>query len=177
MSNRIPDLETLNQMLSKGGSRILGNPLSPKVEKKAKLPKRNRYEEHAGELAQKIHAHKEQLNGSTRLWLPYPPSTNSRMAIVNGRNIKSAEARSYQRIIKEALVGMTPLTGDLEVHLTINRPQRSGDIDNVIKNVFDSLTGIAFIDDEQISDLHAQRYDGTYAKEFPGIDIQIKQVS
>jgi Holliday junction resolvase RusA-like endonuclease len=143
---------------------------------KPKAKKRDRYAENAGELGQKIHANKVQIAGQIKLWLPYPPSTNMRMAIVNGRMLKSAEAKSYQRIVRDTLVGLTPLTGDLEVAMTINRPMRRGDIDNVLKNVFDALKGIAFVDDEQIAMLDAKRYDGTYAKEFPGIHIQIKTI-
>lgn len=157
------------------GLKVKGNPLASGPVK-PKVKKVDRYAANAGELGQKIHAHKEQIGGSIRLWLPYPPSTNNRMAMVGGRMIKSAEARSYQKIVSEALIGITPLTGDLEVAMTINRPQRRGDIDNVLKNVFDALKGIAFIDDEQIATLNAKRYDGTYAKEFPGIHIQIKTI-
>lgn len=138
--------------------------------------KKDRFAEKAGELGQKIHAQKEQINGRIRLWLPYPPSTNLRMTMFKGRMIKSAEARSYRKIAQEALVGMKPLTGDLDVSMQINRPQRRGDIDNVLKNVFDALTGIAFVDDDQIAMLNAIRYDGEHARENPGIHICIKQI-
>lgn len=143
---------------------------------KPKAKKKDRYAENAGELGQKIHAHKEQIKGQIRLWLPYPPSTNTRMAIINGRMLKSAEGRSYQKVVRDSLVGLTPLTGNLEVSLIINRPRHRGDIDNVLKACFDALTGVAFIDDEQIAMLDAKRYDGEYAREFPGIQIQISVI-
>lgn len=90
--------------------------------------------------------------------------------------IKSAEARSYQKVVKEALVGIEPLTGDLEVSLTINRPRRRGDMDNVLKNIFDALSGIAFVDDEQIAMIEAKRYDGERPRANPGVHIQINQI-
>lgn len=142
-------------------------------EPKPKVKKRDRYAENAGELGQKIHAHKEQIKGRIRLWLPYPPQTNNRLSVANGRMFKTKEAKSYQKVVRDALVGLTPLTGDLEVSIRINRPRRRGDIDNVLKACFDALTGVAFIDDEQIAMLDAKRYDGEYAREFPGIQIQI----
>ncbi len=147
------------------------------AQKVAPSPKnKNRFAENAGELGVKIAAHREQIKGQIRLWLPYPPSTNKRMSLVKGRMLKSAEARSYQKIVKEALVGLRPLTGDLEVSMQINRPQRRGDMDNVLKNCFDALTGVAFLDDEQIAMLDAKRYDGTRARDNPGIAIQINTI-
>lgn len=138
--------------------------------------KKNRFDERAGEFGQKIHAHKEQINGHIRLWLPYPPSTNNRMANFGGRMIKSAEARSYQKIVHDSLVGLRPLTGDLEVSMQINRPKRRGDIDNVMKNIFDALSGVAFVDDEQIAMIDVKRYDGEYARENPGVHLEINQI-
>lgn len=166
--------ELAERLAANPSLRVDRNPFSSVV--KAKPRKRNRYAENAGELAQKIHAHKEQLKGSIRLWLPYPPQTNNRLAVANGRMFKTAEAKSYQKIIRDSLVGLTPLTGELEVTMTIHRPRRRGDIDNILKNVFDALTGVAFIDDEQIAALDAKRYDGKYAKEFPGIHIEIRSI-
>lgn len=153
------------------------HPSAPVAHPEPRKPRRNRYSEQAGELGLKIRAHTEQINGQIRLWLPYPPQTNNRLAVVNGHMFKTAEAKSYKKTVNEALVGIKPLTGDLEVVMTINRPRRRGDIDNILKSCFDALTGFAFIDDEQIAMLDAKRYDGEYAREFPGIQIQIKQIA
>jgi Holliday junction resolvase RusA-like endonuclease len=139
--------------------------------------RRNRYSEQSGELGIRVRESLEQLRGSIRLWLPYPPSTNSRLANVKGRMLKSAEARSYQDIVRRALTGLKPLTGNLDVSIVINRPQRRGDIDNVLKNCLDSLSGLAFVDDEQVARLTVRRFDGEVARENPGLQIQIKQIA
>lgn len=148
------------------------------AEKPARAPqaRRNRYSEQSGELGLKVRQHMEQLGNSIRLWLPYPPSANNRLASVNGRLVKSAESRSYQKLIKDALVGLTPLSGDLKLWMTIYRPRRRGDIDNVLKNCLDALTGIAFFDDEQFAQLDVHRIDGENARKYPGLQIQITKL-
>lgn len=172
----LADYESRRGRQSRTNLATVGDVAPKRTHDQASSPRKNRFAENAGELGVKIAAHKEQINGRIRLWLPYPPSTNNRMALVKGRMLKSAEARSYQKVIKESLVGLTPLTGDLEVVMQINRPRRRGDIDNVLKNCFDALTGVAFLDDDQIATLEAKRNDGYYARKYPGIQIQISTI-
>ena len=50
------------------------------------------------------------------------------------------------------------------------RPQRSGDLDNRLKCLLDSLNGIAWSDDGQIVEIHAYRHDD---KKNPRVEIEI----
>ncbi len=99
------------------------------------------------------------------LTLPYPPSANRYWRSFRGRVVKSQEARDYQRTVVhltagDALDGFpTLLTGAVGLELNFYRPQRRGDLDNRIKVLVDALQGIAYVDDKQITELHAYLHD------------------
>lgn len=116
----------------------------------------------------------ERLNGSFRATLPYPPTANKYWRNVNGRMVKSREAREYQAGIQSELIGIKPLTGDLKVWLTFCRPQKRGDLDNLIKIVLDSLEGAVYENDCQIAEIEAKRIDG---RPLPEVYIQINRLS
>lgn len=92
-----------------------------------------------------------------RLTLPYPPQLNHLYAVVRGRKILSSKGRQYRedaaRIARDA--GTRPLSGKVQVTLTIYRPRRAGDIDNLFKAPFDAMKGIAWGDDAQVKKLTA----------------------
>jgi Holliday junction resolvase RusA-like endonuclease len=108
------------------------------------------------------------------LTLPYPPSANKRLAVVNGRLIKTAAHRAYVEeagwIARNAV--STPLEGRVAVSVDIYRPRKVGDVDNGIKIVLDSLTGITWFDDEQVVTLHVERYDD---KKCPRLEVRIEE--
>lgn len=116
----------------------------------------------------------ERLNGSFRATLPYPPTANKYWRNVNGRMVKSKEAREYQQGVQSELIGIEPLTGDLKVWLTFYRPRKRGDLDNLIKIVLDSLEGAAYNNDSQIAVIEAKRVDGRQPSE---VYIQINQLA
>ncbi len=91
--------------------------------------------------------------------LPFPPSANTYWRHVNGRTILSAEARAYRKTVQAAVGVVRALTGDLKVRLEYWYPdKRRRDIDNLIKQLLDSLV-IANVmqDDCQITDLHVRK--------------------
>jgi crossover junction endodeoxyribonuclease RusA len=101
-----------------------------------------------------------------KLTLPYPPSANAYWRAVNGRVLKSEEARRYQNGVrmrwlttKPPEAPLKPPGGPVVVSVVVFRPQRRGDLDNVLKVLLDSLKGIAFEDDSQVVELHALRFD------------------
>ncbi len=106
--------------------------------------------------------------------LPYPPSANRYWRNVNGRTLKSAQAREYQEsagwIAKEQ--GLQPLVGAVLVDVRVYRPAQRGDLDNSLKVVLDALKGIGYMDDSQIVKIIAQRFDD---KENPRIELSVKQ--
>lgn len=112
---------------------------------------------------------------SVSLVLPYPPSANRYWRNVNGRMVKSEEARRYQTkagwIAKAS--GFDCTSGDVAVTLRVYRPQRRGDLDNSVKVLLDSLKGIIYEDDNQVAVIHAERYDD---KNNPRVDVLVEEI-
>lgn len=93
--------------------------------------------------------------------LPYPPSVNNMYATVHGRRVLSREGRAYKAAAAATALaaGMRPTAREVAVTVDLYRPRRSGDIDNSLKAVFDSLTGVAWEDDSQVCEVRARRHD------------------
>jgi crossover junction endodeoxyribonuclease RusA len=97
-----------------------------------------------------------------KLTLPVPPSANRYWRTVQGRVYVSTEARRYRvdvhlRALTEGM--RKPLTGPVVVSATIYRERKTGDLDNRLKVLLDALKGVAFIDDDQVVEIHARRED------------------
>lgn len=109
------------------------------------------------------------------LRLGYPPSANTCWRNVAGRTLVSKEYRAYKEKAKwlcwQQLGRLAPLEGELVVHLVLYRPRRVGDIDNRIKPVFDSLNGVAWVDDSQICHLEVDRFDD---KLDPRVEVEVE---
>ncbi len=74
----------------------------------------------------------------------------------------SKEAKDFKAKVQEiaSKSGLpTPTESLVFVTLEVYRPARRGDLDNSIKVTLDALKGIAFVDDAQVVELCAQRYD------------------
>lgn len=93
--------------------------------------------------------------------LPYPPSANKYWRNVNGRMVVSEAARNYKTTVGLMVRrGMKqPLAGEVKVNVAVYRPRKSGDLDNSLKILLDSLKGTAYIDDDQVVEIHAMRGD------------------
>ena len=108
-----------------------------------------------------------------RLTLPMPPSAN-RLWRMDKRGFMrlSAEARDYKSVVAVLAMrdGVVLQGGPLAVTLEVYRAQKSGDLDNRIKPVLDALQGVMFIDDKQIIEIHAYRYDDKYN---PRIEVTV----
>ena len=89
--------------------------------------------------------------------LPYPPSANACWRHWKGRTLVSAEYRDFKRRVALLWGKPTPMDGPLSVEVRLFRPRKSGDIDNRIKPLFDSLNGLAWHDDAQIARLLVER--------------------
>lgn len=107
-----------------------------------------------------------------RLTLPYPPSANRYWRNVSGRMIRSREANEYKEQVGKhcAGLGMEVFAGDVCVSLDFYRPAKRGDLDNLLKVVFDSLNGWAYADDKQIVEIHAMRHDD---KDDPRVEVHV----
>jgi crossover junction endodeoxyribonuclease RusA len=105
-----------------------------------------------------------------KLRLPYPPSANRYWRVWRGRAVKSTEARAYQAQVKLMNPGGAAFVTPVAVSIRVYRPAKRGDVDNAIKVLLDSLKGIAFVDDKQVVELHAYRFDD---KHNPRAEVEI----
>jgi Holliday junction resolvase len=107
--------------------------------------------------------------------LPYPPSANVYWRTNrHGHTYVSEEAVAYKREAGYcAILGGcdTPLQGELIVYLDAYRPAKRGDLDNTIKVTLDSLNGIAYLDDQQVVEIHARRFDD---KKNPRMEVIVR---
>lgn len=114
-----------------------------------------------------------------RVVLPVPPSSNVYYRVFRGRAVKSQEARAYQLAVSEAaarqLGALQPYPPGVEVALTLHwfRAMRSGDLDNRLKVVLDSLSGIIYHDDRQVVQIMATRHDDP---SFPRLVVEARVV-
>lgn len=105
--------------------------------------------------------------------LPYPPTVNLYWRHIGHKTLISAAGRKYKIDAGNAALrdGMTVIEGPVEVSLTVYRPRKVGDLDNVLKALLDSLKGIAFVDDAQIVAIHAFRDDD---KHNPRAEVEVR---
>ncbi|MBJ6762792.1 RusA family crossover junction endodeoxyribonuclease [Myxococcaceae bacterium JPH2] len=102
------------------------------------------------------------MNATLYFSLPYPPSANTYWVPARGRGlVPSDEAKAYKAGVAQgaALRRIQPLAGPVYISVTAFRPRRSGDLDNVLKVLCDSLNDVAWLDDDQVVTIHAQRED------------------
>ena len=109
------------------------------------------------------------------LSLPYPPSSNVRLKY-NGRRVRrSDEANIYKMQVLSEIIGLEPMEGDIYIVLDYYRPQKSGDLQNYQKELFDVLQQkdtkktkgsaarpkpySAYYDDSQVKSFHPTRYE------------------
>ena len=107
--------------------------------------------------------------------LPTPPSANRYWRNARGRTYVSKEAKTYKTTVGwiARTVIDEPLTDNVAVALRWYRPAKRGDLDNIIKVTLDALNKIAYVDDSQIVELHAYRYDD---KDNPRMEVEIQRL-
>lgn len=102
-----------------------------------------------------------------KLVFPFPPSVNKLYrTVIKGFQamvIKSSIYRAYEGLIRRLTVDTLkqpyPKGTTVAVTLHFYRPQKRGDLDNMLKAMLDVLHGIAFEDDQQVIEIHAYRHD------------------
>ncbi|MEA4975294.1 MAG: RusA family crossover junction endodeoxyribonuclease [Paludibacter sp.] len=77
------------------------------------------------------------------------------------RNYKAMVANEATSVLP---VGFTPTTDEVDITITYYYENQSGDVDNIIKPIQDSLNGIVYIDDSQVVEARSRRKDinGSY---------------
>lgn len=96
-----------------------------------------------------------------KLTLPLPPSVNH-MWIRTGKSVFLSEAgRTFKHEV--ALIcreqDVTPLDGQISIHIEIYRKRASGDTDNFLKGALDGLQGYCYFNDSQIVEIYVRRHD------------------
>ena len=113
-------------------------------------------------------------SGEIRLRLPSPPSTNRNWRVTKlGKVYKDPEVVKYQKIVAAYAMAsrVVPiLSGDITVSLTWHRQRKSGDVDNRLKALLDSFTGVCYKDDAQVKRIVIERRDG---EQEAGVDVLI----
>lgn len=103
-----------------------------------------------------------------KLTLPYPPSTNRywRFNPKFGSMYVTHEARKYKadlEAIARRQLGprarFPVYRGPVAVSVIVYRPAKRGDLDNTLKVMLDALRGVAFVDDDQVVRITADRAD------------------
>jgi crossover junction endodeoxyribonuclease RusA len=98
-----------------------------------------------------------------KVTLPYPPSVNRYLRFSQkGWAYTTKEAKQYKQGAKlRALTqGMRPiLDGEVSLLITVFRPRKTGDLDNHLKVLLDSLNGVAYADDKQVAEIFISRFE------------------
>lgn len=100
------------------------------------------------------------------LTLPVPPSGNRYWHLVRSRagrthHAHTAEARRYLAEVRNRcmIARVRPISGDVEVSVVWWRAKRTGDLDNRLKVLLDSLGGHAYADDAKVRRITAEMRD------------------
>lgn len=82
--------------------------------------------------------------------LPYPPTVNTYWRHTKqGQHYISEAGRTFKKIATEVCSQFVPIVGQVEIKIKIYFPDnRSRDLDNLPKGIFDSLVGAGLIQDD-----------------------------
>ena len=102
-----------------------------------------------------------------------PVGVNQRYTISRGRNILSKKYREAKETMQWEAKSQwpdEPLDEDVVVNILLYLPNNRSDIDAYIKIILDTLTGIAYEDDKQVTELSVVKM---LDKEDPRIVVQV----
>lgn len=104
--------------------------------------------------------------------VPYPPSVNSMYEQIGRHRKLSEKGKAFKTVVGLLLAGCQKFDGDVCVSVWIYRPRLIGDLDNRLKALLDSMTGIVYDDDQQVQQIHAVRYDD---KDNPRAEVTVSK--
>ena len=87
----------------------------------------------------------------------------------------SAEGKRFKARALATLfpLRLSPIAGPVVVSMDYYRPRRTGDLDNNFKCLLDCLQGAAYLNDSQIVEIHARRFDD---KLNPRVEVTVNSV-
>ena len=96
-----------------------------------------------------------------KLTLPVPPSSNRYWRHAGPRVNRSAEAVNYIGAVSLLLMKqkVKPIRGEVSIAVEWHRKAKRGDLDNILKILFDALKDRAFGDDSAIRRIVAERFE------------------
>jgi len=103
----------------------------------------------------------------TTIRLPLPPSANRYWRTTRtGRTYVSEEAQAYKAEVGwlARAEGLEMLEGEVSLSLQVYMVNKSADLTNRIKVLEDALNGVAYIDDNQVSEFYARKFQVSKAK-------------
>jgi Holliday junction resolvase RusA-like endonuclease len=108
-----------------------------------------------------------------------PVSTNATYLRGNGRRLYKSDAAvvfatQLQMAARRAMRGAPPLTGSLEVGVTMVFDSERPDIDGPIKPVLDAMQRIVFANDRQVRRLTVER---VVDRERPRVEVVVTEVT
>ena len=110
-----------------------------------------------------------------KLVLPLPPLGNRYLRKCRTHIYKTDEAKQYcaevARIGRER--GIEPILGDVGIIIYVYRARRAGDLDAFYKVLLDSLEGVCYLNDRQIIEHYARRFDD---KLNPRVEITVVEI-
>lgn len=121
-----------------------------------------------------------------KITVPIDVVPQSRPRFFNGRAYDPPKSKQFKKDFAQLVSTLRPnsaiYTGEIHVELHIFRPAskfkkgvtsaRYGDIDNLVKGIFDALTGVVWKDDRQISKLTVTKN----LADSPRVEISIEEV-
>lgn len=111
--------------------------------------------------------------------LPLPVSLNAmymrQKAKKGGDRFLTSKGKEYKAKIVTAYrkAGLRMFDGPIKLEVRIYRSKKAGDLDNYFKVLMDSLTGLAWNDDGQVSEIHAYRDED---KKEPRAEVTINAI-
>lgn len=112
---------------------------------------------------------------TVNLILPTPPSANRywRTIVSKGRAMTfvSTEAKQYKKTVASLANMETLIYSQIAVTVKFFRAQRSGDLDNRLKCLFDAMQKVVYASDSQIVEIHAFRLEDKFR---PRVEVEIQ---
>ena len=108
--------------------------------------------------------------------LPMPPSSNRYWRTVVTKKGKalifvSQEAEKYKAQVARLTGCPQLIQSEISIRIKVFRAQRSGDLDNKLKVLFDALQGVIYVNDSQIVEIHALRFEDKFN---PRVEVEVK---
>lgn len=96
-----------------------------------------------------------------KLTLPLPPSVNHYWTRSKHGMFLTERARTFKHEVAIICVegDVTPLDGEISIHMEVYRKHTSSDLDNFAKAILDGLQGHCYHNDAQIVEMYARRHD------------------